>query len=116
MENHLSRQEIQEALSTGYGQSRRYSNTLSTQTLYVALSLPDGSVLRVASEQSSVMALLLGLVPSLILVSALIGLFGHSPGLPPLPQHQPAHSGAGSGPSGGLRYLRGIDPSAAPDP
>ena len=71
MENHLSRQEIQEALSTGYGQSRRYSNTLSTQTLYVALSLPDGSVLRVASEQSSVMALLLGLVPSLILVSAL---------------------------------------------
>ena len=68
MENHLSREEIQEALQTGSGRANRYSSTLSTQTLYVALRLTDGTVLRVASEQSSVLALLAGLLPSILLI------------------------------------------------
>ena len=71
MENHLEREEIQSALATGKGSSSRYSDTLSTQTLYVALRLEDGTVLRVASEQRSVAALLLELIPALLLISCL---------------------------------------------
>ena len=71
MENHLEREEIQEALSGGTGQATRYSDTLATKTLYVALALSDGSVLRVASNQSSVVSLVLELIPSLLAVLAL---------------------------------------------
>ena len=71
MENHLQREEIQEALSGQVGQASRYSNTLATKTLYVALALSDGSVLRVASDQSSVESLVLELIPSLLVVLAL---------------------------------------------
>ena len=71
MENHLQREEIQEALSGRVGEASRYSDTLATRTLYVALALSDGSVLRVASDQSSVMSLVLELIPSLLVVLAL---------------------------------------------
>ena len=68
MENHLEREEVQEALSGRVGEAERYSDTLSTRTLYVALPLSDGSVLRVASDQSSVVSLVVELIPSLALV------------------------------------------------
>ncbi len=71
MENHLQREEVQEALSGKVGEATRYSDTLATKTLYVALPLSDGSVLRVASDQSSVMSLVLELIPSLLVVLAL---------------------------------------------
>ena len=71
MENHLQREEIQEALSGKVGEASRYSDTLATRTLYVALALSDGSVLRVASDQSSVVSLVLELIPSLLVVLAL---------------------------------------------
>jgi len=71
MENHLAREEIQQALQSGSGTASRYSDTLSARTLYAALALPDGSVLRVASEQRSVAALLWELIPSLLLILAL---------------------------------------------
>ena len=65
MENHLAREEVQEALAEGHGRSSRLSATLAARTLYVAVALEDGTLLRLASEQSSVGELLLGLVPSL---------------------------------------------------
>ena len=68
MENHLEREEVQEALSGRVGEAERYSDTLSIRTLYVALPLSDGSVLRVASDQSSVVSLVVELIPSLVLV------------------------------------------------
>ena len=71
MENHLQREEVQEALSGQVGEAARYSDTLATKTLYVALALSDGSVLRVASDQSSVVSLVLELIPSLLVVLAL---------------------------------------------
>ena len=71
MENHLQREEVQEALSGKVGEATRYSDTLATKTLYVALPLSDGSVLRVASDQSSVVSLVLELIPSLLVVLAL---------------------------------------------
>ena len=42
MENHLEREEIKEALADGYGESVRYSNTLSDKQLYSAIRLSDG--------------------------------------------------------------------------
>lgn len=57
MENHAGRREIQEALKTGMGRSVRYSKTLGQKTIYFALRLNDGTVLRVSEAQYSVWAL-----------------------------------------------------------
>lgn len=62
MSSHLDREEIKEALSEGYGESIRYSDTLSRHSLYSALKLSDGSVLRLSMAQSTVWVLLLGMV------------------------------------------------------
>ncbi len=56
MDNHLSREEVREALETGVGESTRYSSTLREQTYYSAVKLSDGSILRVASSMDSVLA------------------------------------------------------------
>ena len=77
MENHLEREEIQEALATGYGESDRQSSTLTQRYLYCAQRLPDGTVLRLASPQSTVTDLLLPLgAPSLILLVVALALSG----------------------------------------
>ena len=60
MENHLGRQEVIDALETGYGESSRYSATLLERSLYSAQRLPDGTVLRLATTQNSVLTLILG--------------------------------------------------------
>ena len=74
MENHLEREEIQEALSTGSGQSRRVSETLSQETFYYALLLENGMVLRLAATQSSVWALLLTVLQpaAMVVIAALV--------------------------------------------
>ncbi|MCR5481877.1 MAG: PAS domain-containing sensor histidine kinase, partial [Clostridia bacterium] len=42
MENHLEREEVKEALKTGYGESARYSSTLAEKQMYAAKRLSDG--------------------------------------------------------------------------
>ena len=59
MENHLEREEVRDALETGYGESRRRSATLAKQQLYTARRLPDGTVLRLSSTQTAVLQMLL---------------------------------------------------------
>ncbi len=61
MENHLEREEIREALATGQGESRRYSDTLMERSLYTARRLSDGSVLRLSMGQHSAFTLVLGM-------------------------------------------------------
>lgn len=68
MANHLARPEIQDALAGGRGRASRLSDTLSVRTLYVALALEDGTVLRVSSRQPSAGALLAGLAPEAALI------------------------------------------------
>lgn len=63
MENHAQRPEIQEAMQTGRGQSLRYSSTLKTDFLYVALQVEPirGSkpaVLRVAMPTAQIQSAL----------------------------------------------------------
>ena len=54
MENHKNRPEMQEALKKGWGESIRFSSTLSKQTFYYALKLENGDILRVAKTTDSV--------------------------------------------------------------
>ena len=60
MENHLEREEVKEALAAGYGESRRYSSTLMERSLYSALALKDGTILRLSISQNSILTLLFG--------------------------------------------------------
>lgn len=72
MENHSDRKEFQEALENGSGYAERMSKTLSEKTVYYALKLKDGTVLRVAGTQSSVLALMLQLVPPVLCVAVIM--------------------------------------------
>lgn len=56
LENHRNRPEIREALSGGQGSIVRYSDTLKTDTLYAAVKLDDGSVIRLAETRHSLVA------------------------------------------------------------
>lgn len=68
MENHLEREEVQEALLAGYGESERYSVTLMERALYSARKLDDGSVLRLSISQKSILTLLLGMVQPVCMI------------------------------------------------
>ena len=71
MENHAQREEIRQALTTGSGSSVRYSDTLTEKTVYEAVRLSDGSVLRIAGSQKTVGMLVLGLLHAVIAVALL---------------------------------------------
>ena len=62
MKNHSDRTEFQKAEKYGAGESSRYSDTLSEKTIYYALRLKDGTVLRVSGTQESVLALVENLI------------------------------------------------------
>ncbi len=60
MENHSDREEIKQAQKNGYGESSRYSSTLTRRQIYSAKRLSDGSVLRLSGSHLT--------IPSLILI------------------------------------------------
>ncbi len=73
MENHASREEVQQALAAGEGESSRYSQTLLEKTIYVARRMDDGSVLRICVSQQTLAVLLLGMVqPVLVILLAAV--------------------------------------------
>ncbi len=72
LDNHSDREEFTEALRDGSGISRRYSSTISKQTVNYALKLSDGSVIRVSSTQHTAMALFLSMAPYFIIVCIVI--------------------------------------------
>ncbi|MGM9529026.1 MAG: ATP-binding protein [Phascolarctobacterium sp.] len=54
MDNHLMRQEIQQALEQGEGFASRKSDTLGKEILYYAVVLGDGNILRLARTNAAV--------------------------------------------------------------
>jgi two-component system phosphate regulon sensor histidine kinase PhoR len=73
-ENHADRPEIIAALATGEGTAERMSDTLGEVTLYHALRLNDGTVLRLATTRSNALASVSGLLlPGLALFALLTG-------------------------------------------
>lgn len=57
MKNHSDREEVKKALKYGAGSASRLSSTLDEKTVYRALRLENGDVLRVSSTQYSILAL-----------------------------------------------------------
>lgn len=68
MENHFEREEVKEALAEGYGDSTRYSNTLTQRYLYSAKRLSDGTVIRLSVAQKSLIMLTLGMVQPIFII------------------------------------------------
>lgn len=66
MENHKHREEVKEALDTGYGESERYSKTLSQKTNYTAKKIKNDKILRVSTTKKSIASLLVGLINPII--------------------------------------------------
>ncbi len=67
MDNHLDREEIREAINAGFGESVRYSDTLTERRIYAATCLSDGSVVRVSGTMTSLFTLLMSILPQIIL-------------------------------------------------
>lgn len=78
MENHAGREEIVEALSEGYGESARFSVTMTERQMYVATRIKDGTVIRIAETQRSLISLLYGMIQPILFIglfAALLALF-----------------------------------------
>ena len=73
MENHKEREEIKEALFYGTGSSVRKSATLMEQTIYEAVRLEDGSILRISVSHATALLLVIGMLQPIcvVLVSAI---------------------------------------------
>lgn len=68
MENHADRAEVKEALENESGTSIRRSSTLSEHTLYYAKRMQDGTVLRLAMSQRSVLFLMGGMISPVVFI------------------------------------------------
>lgn len=74
MENHANREEIKEAVVSGMGSSIRQSSTLTEQTIYEAVRLNDGSVLRISVSRATALVLVFGMLQpiAVVLVIAIV--------------------------------------------
>ena len=70
--NHIGREEIDQAFSTGEGQSSRYSQTLLQRNYYYARRLSDGSVLRISCTQNSLPAMLLMMLTPFLWIAVVV--------------------------------------------
>ena len=68
LENHSDRPEFIEATESGEGSSGRYSETIDEETIYYAVQLDDGSVLRLAVVQSSALGMVMDFLPIIIVI------------------------------------------------
>ena len=68
LENHADRQEIRDAFVNGEGESSRYSSTLLEKTIYRAVRLEDGSVLRISISRATIGVLVLGMLQPLVVI------------------------------------------------
>lgn len=68
LDDHTDRQEIINAMKNGKGTSIRYSKTLAKKTVYYAMKMNDGNILRVSTKQYTVAALLFSLIQPILIV------------------------------------------------
>ena len=61
MKNHKNREEVKEAREVGYGESTRYSSTMTMKYVYAARRLSDDSILRVSSSYETVLGFMNGM-------------------------------------------------------
>ncbi len=68
LDDHSNRQEVVDALKNGSGKSVRYSETLAEKTIYYALKMDDGNILRVSTTQYTVAVIIMGLIQPILIV------------------------------------------------
>ena len=66
--DHSDRKEFIEAVQNGFGTSERYSDTLSEKTIYYAVKLSDGSILRISATEYTVVTILIGIIQPIALI------------------------------------------------
>ena len=70
MENHSGREEVEDALKNGERSSVRYSSTAGEKTIYYAVRLDDGNVLRVSVTQISIWELFRSMTQMIAIILA----------------------------------------------
>lgn len=73
-ENNTSLPEIQQAFKYGTGKSIRTSNIPTQQTLYYALHLEDGKVLRLSENKASILGQTIKIIPWLFVVAVFLAI------------------------------------------
>lgn len=68
LDDHSDRLEVIDALKNGKGKSIRYSNTLAEKTVYYAMKMDDGNILRVSTTQYTVVTIILSLIQPILIV------------------------------------------------
>lgn len=68
MKNHANRQEIKEAIKSGFGESTRWSATLTEKSIYAAQRLNNGTIVRLSVAQQTIFYLLLGMMSPLAII------------------------------------------------
>ena len=58
LDDHSDRQEVADAMKNGQGTSIRYSGTLAEKTVYYAMKMNDGNILRVSTTQYTVVTIM----------------------------------------------------------
>ena len=72
MENHVDREEIQEAILDGEGRAVRESETMASETRYYALRLDNGQILRVSTDHYSQLGLILDNMGMIVVIVAVL--------------------------------------------
>lgn len=67
-DNYKDHKDVAQALKTGCGVSETYSTAFTEKTVYYAVRLQDGSVLRISTEQYTVVTILMGIMYPVVLV------------------------------------------------
>ena len=73
--NHGNREEIQEALLGGEGESSRFSGTMTEETFYRARKLSDGTVLRISVSRATMFTLVMAMLQPMTIVGILAVVF-----------------------------------------
>lgn len=72
MANHADREEIREALTLGEGDSERYSETILRKTVYYAVRMRDGNVMRISMQQDTVWVVIVNMLNPIVIVVLLM--------------------------------------------
>lgn len=72
LENHLERPEIADAMSGGFGESTRKSETFGRQFWYYAIRLENNNIIRLSRSASSLFSYMLSFLPIMLLILAAV--------------------------------------------
>ena len=71
-ENHLNREEVQEAFKTGEGEAKRKSETLGKNAYYYAIKYGNNEVIRFSRELDNISSMFISVLPFLVVAAFLV--------------------------------------------